>query len=298
MLYQNALKTLQRKGWTVTRDVRTLAGVYENYEFGLIATKPGNRYQIEVTKQEDEVSTIKVRQIGDNDEIQSDYFGGTFVNSLKRAMEYAERWNVDFVPAVPSTADITFVDENVEEPKPAQAPPPAPKKETANVHIRWMIRRDMPEVLEIEQQSFDYSWTEEDFLRVMRQTNCIGMVAEHGEAIVGYMIYELQKFRIELVNFAVHPQWRRLGVGKQMVEKLVNKLSSHRRNRVTLTVRESNLRAQLFFHAHGFRAERVRRSFFADSGEDAFEMCCRVGTEISADEAEEINNRIKVYEEK
>ena len=33
------------------------------------------------------------------------------------------------------------------------------------VHIRWMIRRDMPEVLQTEQESFEFAWTEEDFLR-------------------------------------------------------------------------------------------------------------------------------------
>jgi ribosomal-protein-alanine N-acetyltransferase len=57
------------------------------------------------------------------------------------------------------------------------------------VHIRWMIRRDMPEVLHTEQGAFEYAWTEEDFLRCLRQRNCIGMVAEQGEKVVGFMIY-------------------------------------------------------------------------------------------------------------
>ena len=51
------------------------------------------------------------------------------------------------------------------------------EKEQIRVHIRWMIRRDMPEVLQTEQESFEHSWTEEDFLRCLRQRNCIGMVA-------------------------------------------------------------------------------------------------------------------------
>ena len=42
------------------------------------------------------------------------------------------------------------------------------EKELARVHIRWMIRRDMPEVLQTEQESFEYAWTEEDFLRCLR----------------------------------------------------------------------------------------------------------------------------------
>ena len=59
------------------------------------------------------------------------------------------------------------------------------EKEQARVHIRWMIRRDMPEVLQTEQLSFEYAWNEEDFLRCLRQRNCIGMVAEHGEKVEG-----------------------------------------------------------------------------------------------------------------
>src|SRR5438045_6165199 len=82
-------------------------------------------------------------------------------------------------------------------------------KEQVKVHIRWMIRRDMPEVLQTEQESFEYAWTEEDFLKCLRQRNCIGMVAEQGERVVGFMIYELHKAKLHILNFAVHPQYRR-----------------------------------------------------------------------------------------
>ncbi len=47
------------------------------------------------------------------------------------------------------------------------------------VHIRWMIRRDMPEVLAIEATSFEFPWLDDDFVRTLRRRNCIGMVAEH-----------------------------------------------------------------------------------------------------------------------
>src|SRR6476620_10740579 len=145
-----------------------------------------------------------------------------------------------------------------------------PTKDRVRVHIRWMIRRDMPEVLNAEQESFDYSWTEDDFLRCLRQRNCIGMVAEVDEQVVGFMIYELHKTRLHVLNFAVSPEWRRLGIGTQMVTKLIGKLSSHRRTKITLAVRETNLTAQLFFRALDFRATKVLRGYYEDSGEDAF----------------------------
>jgi ribosomal-protein-alanine N-acetyltransferase len=170
------------------------------------------------------------------------------------------------------------------------------EKEQVRIHIRWMIRRDMPEVLQAEQESFEYAWTEEDFLRCLRQRNCIGMVAEQSEKVVGFMIYELHKARLHILNFAVHPAYRRNGIGAQMVAKLVSKLSSHRRTRITLEVRETNLAAQLFFRAQDFKAVRVLRGHYGDSGEDAFLMHYRLAGDTS-EEFEETVNRIAQYEE-
>jgi [ribosomal protein S18]-alanine N-acetyltransferase len=145
-------------------------------------------------------------------------------------------------------------------------------KAQVRVHIRWMIRRDMPEVLAIEHASFEFPWCEEEFLRVLRQRNCIGMVAEYGERVVGFMIYELHKNKLHVLDFATHPEFRRQGVGHQMIGKLVGKLSSHRRTRIALYVRETNLTSQLFYRVQGFRAVEVAREHYQDTGEDAFVM--------------------------
>ena len=123
------------------------------------------------------------------------------------------------------------------------------EKQDVCVHIRWMIRRDMAGVLEIEKLGFEFSWSEEDFVRCLRQRNCIGMVCEYEERVVGFMIYELHKNRIHVLNFAVHPDFSRRAVGRQMMDRLIGKLSSQRRNRIMLEVRETNLSAQLFFRS-------------------------------------------------
>jgi ribosomal-protein-alanine N-acetyltransferase len=135
-----------------------------------------------------------------------------------------------------------------------------------------MIRRDMPEVLAIEGENFEFPWLEDDFIRSLRQRNCIGMVAEHEDRIVGFMIYELHKTRIHILNFAVANEFQRQGVGSQMLAKLSAKLSSQRRTRMVLEVRETNLSAQLFFRENGFRAVSVLKNYYADSPEDAYLM--------------------------
>lgn len=170
------------------------------------------------------------------------------------------------------------------------------EKEQVKVHIRWMIRRDMQEVLQAEQQCFAQSWTEEDFLRCLRQRNCIGMVAEAGDKVIGFMIYELHKNKLHILNFAVHPDYQRSGVGLQMAVKLIGKLSSHRRTRITLEVRETNLSGQVFFRNQGFKAIRVLRSFYEDSNEDAYLMQYKLPSDTDED-FEETINRIAQYEE-
>ncbi len=148
-----------------------------------------------------------------------------------------------------------------------------------SVHIRWMIRRDMPEVSAIEQNSFEFPWTEKDFFRCLRGRNCIGMVAENDEQVVGFMIYELHNSQLHILNFAVRPDYRRRNIGQQMVEKLIGKLSQQRRNRIVLEVRETNLAAQLFFQKMGFRAITVLRDYYDDTIEDAYVMHYRFKSE-------------------
>ncbi len=166
---------------------------------------------------------------------------------------------------------------------------PAAESRKSCVHIRWMIRRDMPAVLAIEDASFEFPWCEEEFIRCLRQRNCIGMVAECDDQVVGFMIYELHKNRLHLLNFAVNPEVRRSGIGTAMMEKLAGKLSVERRNRIMLEVRETNLEAQLFFKILGFKAISVLRDFYEDTTEDAYLMQYRyrpTAEEIELDEEE------------
>ena len=141
-----------------------------------------------------------------------------------------------------------------------------------SVHVRWMIRRDMPEVLGIEQQAFEFPWSEDDFTNCLRQRNCIGMVAEIADSVVAFMIYELHRTRLHVLNLAVARSHRRLGIGTRMMEKLVGKLTPERRSRIALEVRETNLPAQLFFRSLGFRATSVLKDFYQDTTEDAYLM--------------------------
>ena len=142
-------------------------------------------------------------------------------------------------------------------------------RETIAPRIRWMVARDLLDVMSIERRSFEFPWTERDFDHVLSRRNCIGMVAELWNGIGGFMIYELERKRIHVLNFAVAQAARRQGVGSQLVAKLVNKLSQQRQ-RIHLEVRERNLPAQLLFRAMRFRAVAVLHGFYEETLEDAY----------------------------
>jgi len=135
-----------------------------------------------------------------------------------------------------------------------------------------MIRRDITEVLEIEQEAFEYPWSEEDFTYCLRQRNCIGMVAEMAESVVAFMIYELHRTRLHVLNFAVRRSHRRLGIGRQMVDRLIGKLSPERRVGKERQSSGRSRRAPQLYHKTGFMAISVLKNFYQDSTEDAYQM--------------------------
>jgi ribosomal-protein-alanine N-acetyltransferase len=152
-------------------------------------------------------------------------------------------------------------------------------------HVRWMIRADQESVLRIERAAFpQFSWTEEDFIRKLRQRHCIGMTVETPFAgslkIVGYMVYELHTRHITLLNLAVDPRFARRGVGTAMIDKLKDKLAVHQyRRSIGGEVRETNLDALNFLKSQGFRAAGLLKKYYVEAGmfgEDAIVMRYRM----------------------
>lgn len=149
------------------------------------------------------------------------------------------------------------------------------------INIRWLIRCDMPEVLALERAAFEFPWTQAEFIRCVRQRNCIGMVAEYAERVVGFMVYELHKTRAHLLNVVVASHVRRYGVGRKLLEVLIGRLTKER-NRITLEVRETNLAAQMFFRAVGFYATKVLSDWYDNTDEDAYFMQYDTSTPVTA----------------
>lgn len=145
-------------------------------------------------------------------------------------------------------------------------------KTKSEMKFRWAVRRDLSQMVDIERAAFRHPWTEDDFVKMLRQRTAIAMVAEvHGQ-IVGFMVYELGKNKIYLHNIAVATKG--IGIGRGLNETLKKKLLlSSRRKILECHVRETNLDACLFFKAMGWRALRIVPQFYEDENlgdEDAY----------------------------
>lgn len=132
-------------------------------------------------------------------------------------------------------------------------------KKACQINVRWMILRDMDEILVTEHLSSKHHWSEDDFLHHLRKRNCIGQVAEIGDSVIGHCLYELERDRLEIVNLAVHPAFRRRGVASKFIEKLIGKLSTYRYQRLAINVADDALPAHLFLRHHGFKCTRIKR---------------------------------------
>lgn len=138
----------------------------------------------------------------------------------------------------------------------------AEKETEQKKHVRWMIRRDMPFVIEND-KSYSDRWSEDAYLSYLRKRNAIGMVVETDE-VMGHMVYELHKHKIVLVRIAVHQDNKRCGCGTSMIRKLTGKLSPLKRSSIEVDVDEYNLVGQQFLRSCGFVAISVSGRYCID----------------------------------
>ncbi len=138
--------------------------------------------------------------------------------------------------------------------------------------LRWLIRRDMPEVLAIEQATYSpaEAWTFENFFEVLAHRNAEGLVIElpiEGVLrVVGYVVFTRRREEIDIETLVVHPRYRRRGLGRFVIGYLIPKLS-RRRQFLNFLVDERNVESHLFLKAVGFRCTGIEEGAFGEEGE-------------------------------
>lgn len=139
------------------------------------------------------------------------------------------------------------------------------------VHIRWWTGSDDKQVLDMHSRNNGkLAEDKKYFSELLKERGVIGCVAVKADFVLGFVIYELFEKRLDILHLEVDEAWRRRGVGTQLFNSLVAKLAEHRREAVTMKVRETDMQAQLFLRSMGAKCIKVIRGFYETAGEDAF----------------------------
>ena len=144
---------------------------------------------------------------------------------------------------------------------------------TARVVVDPMRADDVAAVHEIERLSFSTPWPAYAFEQELKG-NLLAryIVARAGERLVGYAGMWLMVDEAHVTTFGVHPDWRRQGIGRQLLLNLIELSVTIGARRMTLEVRASNQPAQALYQAFGFEAAGRRTRYYTDDGEDALVM--------------------------
>jgi ribosomal-protein-alanine N-acetyltransferase len=135
-----------------------------------------------------------------------------------------------------------------------------------------MTLADLDEVMAIERASFAYPWSSRFFHQEFEVECARSILAEMNGKIVGYVLFWLLPENVDIHNLAVRGAYRRRGVGRILLHKVIVEALRQSSARVTLEVRKSNLAAQKLYESAGFVATGVRKGYYSDDGEDALTM--------------------------
>ena len=140
-----------------------------------------------------------------------------------------------------------------------------------------MTEVDLKGVLAIERFSFPIPWNEEMFkseLCLDFAHNFTGKLNSNGngDILVGYICSWLFHGEAHILNIAVHPDYRRMGLGTHLMRFFYDFCLTMKVKTITLDVRSSNHPAIKMYRKMGFRKLGLRPHYYADNGEDALIM--------------------------
>jgi ribosomal-protein-alanine N-acetyltransferase len=136
----------------------------------------------------------------------------------------------------------------------------------------------LADVLQIERESFPAPWTEAMFRQEIEETWLSrSFVALLDGGVVGYIIAWFLRGEVHILNLAVTPSSQRQGIGRKMLQHVVDLAEQTDHHIATLEVRASNDPAKLLYVTMGFAPVGIRRRYYRDNDEDAIVMVRRLG---------------------
>ena len=148
--------------------------------------------------------------------------------------------------------------------------------------IEWLRAEHLPGIAELEALCFSAPWSE-NALKLLLGPDAIGMVYTEDGHVLAYGGMMLAPDEGQILNLAVHPDRRRTGLGRRILNGLLAEAVARNLGQVALEVRVSNTAAISLYTAAGFSIEGRRPHFYKQPAEDAFVMLWRAKDHLNGD---------------
>lgn len=137
------------------------------------------------------------------------------------------------------------------------------------MQIYPMTARHVAQIAQLETLCFSAPWSEQSIASELQNPLSLWLVAAEGECVVGYIGSQSVLGEADMMNVAVHPDHRRRGIARALIEALCAALAQADVHSLTLEVRASNAAAIALYETMGFATVGLRPNYYRHPREDA-----------------------------
>lgn len=150
------------------------------------------------------------------------------------------------------------------------------KKARPRIHPERMTAEAIPGAAELEKLCFSQPWSAKSLELLTNEGIGVGMVCRKDGIICAYGGMLVAVDEGQITNIATHPDFRRMGYGRAIVESLIKYAKNNNLDSISLEVRESNRAAIELYSSLGFKVEGKRKDFYTKPTEAALVMVLRI----------------------
>ena len=132
-----------------------------------------------------------------------------------------------------------------------------------------MTPADTAQVAQLEAMCFSAPWSEKAIVSELTNPLSLWLVAKENNVVAGYVGSHSVMGEADMMNLAVHPDYRKNGIARALVSCLVERLAANMVCSLTLEVRASNEAAKNLYASMGFQQVGRRPNYYTAPKEDA-----------------------------
>lgn len=135
--------------------------------------------------------------------------------------------------------------------------------------ITRMAQCHVSQIADLERLCFNDPWSENSIASELNNKLSHWLVALDGEKVIGYVGSQTVLGETDMMNIAVHPDYRKQGIATELILALINALNERNSHSLMLEVRESNDPAKELYLKMGFELVGIRKNYYRNPKENA-----------------------------